>query len=244
MRAPQAAARAGRKAHKARKARKARYRQEPVRDQPFGLRPSGIEVMRTHRNTRNAMAKAADRGDDVIAVLIDCFAESVQRRSLRRLDMNELLRVCEVAWEALERDRLTGEGRDIVDLVMDLVGQACNGRHPSHFHPFVNNPTGANFGIRSKRVRGAVNQLKILYSQEVKRGYVPALARDVKRAEYRLVDVVGWYARMDGTMNRAEYEFLRKKFPWRRFDHVAEYDAINPEQLDVLLLLDTWIWWI
>ncbi|KAI4726271.1 hypothetical protein E4T49_05935 [Aureobasidium sp. EXF-10728] len=241
MRKPQVVAKAGRKANKARKARKARYRQEPVRDQPSGLKPSGIEVMRTHRNTRKAMARAADRGDDVIAVLIDCFAEAVQRQSVRRLNMNELLRVCEVAWEALERDRLTGEGRDIVDLVMDLVSQACNSRRPSHFHPFVNNPTGAHFGIHSKRVRGAVNQLKTLYNQELKRGYVPALARDVKRAEYRLVDVVGQYARMDGTMNLAEYEFLRQKFPWRRFDYVAEYDAINPERLDVLLLLDTWI---
>ncbi|KAG9522247.1 hypothetical protein KCV07_g3138, partial [Aureobasidium melanogenum] len=228
-------------AYRARRARKARYRREPVRDQPFGLKASGIEVMRTHRNTRKAMAMAADRGDDAVAVLIDCFAQAVQTRGARRMGRDEVNRVCEVACEALERDYLTGEGRDIVDLVMELVQQARLSRYPTHFHPFVNNPTGANFGIRSKRVRTAVSQVKVLYAQEAMRKPKPSLARDVKKAEYRLADVVGRHARMDGTMNKTEYEFLRSKFPWRRFDYAHEYDEINPERLDVLVLLQSWI---
>ncbi|CAD0100844.1 unnamed protein product [Aureobasidium mustum] len=197
--------------------------------------------MKTHRKVRNAMAKAADRGDDAIAVLIDCFAESVQKQSVQRLGRNELNRICEVACEALERDYLTAEGRDIVDLVMDLVPQARYSRSPSHFHPFVKNPTGASFGIRSKRVRTAVNQVKVLYTQEAMRVPKPSLGREVKKAEYVLADVVGQYARRDGTMNKTEYEFLRSKFPWRRFDYAAEYDEINPERLDVLVLLQSWI---
>ncbi|KAH0280675.1 hypothetical protein KCU91_g852, partial [Aureobasidium melanogenum] len=237
-RAPRPSARS---AYRARRARKARYRREPVRDQPFGLKASGVEVMRTHRNTRKAMAMAADRGDDAIAVLIDCFAQAVQTRGARRMGRDEVNRVCEVACEALERDYLTGEGRDIVDLVMEMVPQARYSRYPSHFHPFVNNPTGAHFGIRSKRVRTAVDQVKALYAQEAMRMPKPSLARDVKKAEYRLADVVGRHARMDGTMNKTEYEFLRSKFSWRRFDYTTEYDEINPEQLDVLVLLQSWI---
>ncbi|KAI4744328.1 hypothetical protein E4T50_05326 [Aureobasidium sp. EXF-12298] len=215
--------------------------EELSRNTPFGLKAFGVEVMRTHRNTRKAMAMAADRGDDAVAVLIDCFAQAVQTRGARRMGRDEVNRVCEVACEALERDYLTGEGRDIVDLVMELVQQARLSRYPTHFHPFVNNPTGANFGIRSKRVRTAVNQVKVLYAQEAMIMPKPSLARDVKKAEYRLADVVGRHARMDGTMNKTEYEFLRSKFPWRRFDYAHEYDEINPERLDVLVLLQSWI---
>ncbi|KAH0367818.1 hypothetical protein KCU65_g4386, partial [Aureobasidium melanogenum] len=237
-RAPRPSARS---AYKARRARKARYRREPVADQPFGLKASGVEVMTTHRRVRKLMAMAADRGDDAVAVLIDCFAQAVQTRSMRGLGKVELNRVCEVACEALERDYLTGEGRDIVDLVMELVPQARFSRYPTHFHPFVNNPTGANFGIRSKRVRTAIHQVKVLYAQETMRMPNLSLARDVKKAEYRLADVMGRHARMDGTMNKTEYEFLRSKFPWRRFDYASEYDEINPERLDVLVLLQSWI---
>ncbi|KAH0339841.1 hypothetical protein KCU81_g7060, partial [Aureobasidium melanogenum] len=236
-RAPRPSARS---AYKARRARKARYRREPVADQPFGLKASGVEFMATHRRVRKLMAMAADRGDDAVAVLIDCFAQAVQARGAK-MSRDELNRVCEVACEALERDYLTGEGRDIVDLVMDLVQQARYNRYPTHFHPFVNNPTGASFGIRSKRVRTAVNQVKVLYAQEAMRVPNPSLAREVKKAEYRLADVMGRHARMDGTMNKTEYEFLRSKFPWRRFDYASEYDEINPERLDVLVLLQSWI---
>lgn len=197
--------------------------------------------MRTHRQTRYAMAKAADRGDDAVAVLIDCFAAAVQTRCARKLGRDELNRVCEVACEALERDYLTGEGRDIVDLVMGMVPQARYSRSPSHFHPFVKNPTGAHYGIRSRHVITAVNQIKVLYAQEAMRVPKPSLAREVKKAEYRLAYVVGRYARMDGTMSKTEYEFLRSKFPWRRFDYATEYDEINPERLDVLVLLQSWI---
>lgn len=197
--------------------------------------------MRSHRKVRETMAKAADRGYDPIPVLIDCFAQAMQRQSVRKVDNNELHRLCEIAYERLEKEYFTGRGRDIVNLVMGMTSEAaCKGR-PSHFHPFVNNPTGANFGIRSKHVRAAVNAVKHLYSQEARRGHVPALAREVKRAEYRLADVVGWYARADGSMSNTEYDFLRQKFPWRRFDRAAEYDMVNPERLDVLLLLQSWI---
>jgi hypothetical protein len=189
------------------------------------------------------MAKAADRGHDAIAVLVDCFALAVHQksRSVKQMDKTELNRLCEIAYELLEKEYLTGPGRDIVDLVMGMAPEAKYSRHPSHFHPFVNNPTGACFGIRSKHVRAAVNTVKSFYSQEPKRGHEPGFAREVKKAEYRLAAVVGWFARADGSMNKSEYEFLRHKFPWRRFDKSAEYDMINPERLDVLLLLQSWI---
>jgi hypothetical protein len=188
------------------------------------------------------MAKAADRGDDAIPVLIDWFARAVQRKSLRRrVSRDELNRLCEIAYELLEKEYLTGAGRDIVDLVMSMAAEARYRRGPSHFHPFVNNPTGAYFGIRSRHVRAAVNTVRQLYGEEAIKGHEPGFAREVKKAEYRLAAVVGWFARADGSMNKTEYEFLRKKFPWRRFDSAAEYDMINPERLDVLLLLQSWI---
>jgi hypothetical protein len=197
--------------------------------------------MCSHRKTRNTMAKAADRGDDVIPVLVDCFAQAVQHRSVKRVSRDELNRVCEVAYELLEKEYLTGSGRDIVDLVMEKASEAAHRGYPTHFHPFTNNPTGERFGIRSRWVRAAVNTVKHLYGQEAKRGHVRGLVYEIKRAEYRLADVVGYYARADGSMNKSEYEFLRKKFPWRRFDKSAEYDMINPERLDVLLLLQSWV---
>jgi hypothetical protein len=196
--------------------------------------------MNTHRNTRYAMAKAADRGDDAIPVLIDCFARELQHKC-KRMSGNELTRMCEIAYERLEKEYLTGGGRDVVNLVMGMVSEAKSTRGPSHFHPFAKNPTGARFGIRSKFVRTAVSVVKHLYGQEAKRGHVPALARESKKAEYRLADVVGYYARADGSMSKSEYDFLREKFPWRRFDRDAEYDLVNPERLDVLLLLQSWI---
>jgi hypothetical protein len=228
-------------AQSARKARKTRHRRESGRNGPFGLKPSGVEVMSTHCNTRYAMARAADRGDDPIPVLVDCLVQELQHKCKRRISGNELSRLCEIAYERLEKEYLTGGRRDIVNLVMGMVSEAKSTRGPSHFHPFVNNPTGARFGIRSKHVRAAVSMVKFLYGQEAKRGHVRGLAYEIKRAEYRLADVVGYYARADGTMNKSEYDFLRKKFPWRRFDKSAEYDMINPERLDVLLLLKTWI---
>jgi hypothetical protein len=197
--------------------------------------------MCTHRKTRNAMAKAADRGHDAIDVLVDCFAQAVQHRSKRKASRDELRSFCEVAYEMLEKEYLTGGGRDIVDLIMGKAGEARYGNHPTHFHPFINNPTGERFGIRSKQVKAAVDTVKHLYGQEAKRGHVPALAREIKKAEYQLADVVGYYARADGSMNKSEYDFLRQKFPWRRFDKKSEYDLINPERLDILLLLQSWI---
>jgi hypothetical protein len=197
--------------------------------------------MRSYRTTRYLMAKAADHGGDAIDVLVDCFALAVQRRSVRKVSREELNRLCQVAFELLEKEYLTGAGRDIVDLVMGMAAEAQYRRCPSHFHPFINNPTGAHFGIRSRHVSAAVNTVKSFYGQEPKRGHEPAFAREVKKAEYRLAAVVGWFARADGSMNKSEYDFLRQKFPWRRFDDAAEYDLINPERLDVLLLLQSWI---
>ncbi|KAI4784988.1 hypothetical protein E4T52_00007 [Aureobasidium sp. EXF-3400] len=215
--------------------------QEPVREQPFGLKASGVEVMRSYRRVREAMARAADRGHDAIPVLVDCFAQAIQHRSIRRVTRDELNRMCEIAYELLEKEYLTRGGRDIVNLVMSMAIEARCKRGPTHFHPFVNNPTGMYFGIRSRHVRAAVNTVRQLYDEEVKEGYEPGFARELKKAEYRLAAVVGWFARADGSMNKTEYEFLRKKFPWRRFDSAAEYDMINPERLDVLLLLQSWI---
>jgi hypothetical protein len=229
-------------AQSARKAKKARHRRESGRNGPFGLKPSGVEVMNTHRNTRYAMARAADRGRDPISVLLDCFAQDLQHKCKRRMSGNDLNRFCEIAYERLEKEYLTGGRRDIVNLIMGMASEIKRSRHsPSHFDPFVNNPTGARFGIRSKHVKAAVYTVKHLYGQEAKRGHVPALAHEIRKAEYRLADVVGWYARADGSMNKSEYEFLREKFPWRRFDRTAEYDMVNPERLDVLLLLQSWI---
>lgn len=224
-------------------ARNFRNRRRPVRDQPDGLKASGVEIMRSFRKARNAMAKAADRGHDVIPVLIDCFADTVQRRSAQRPSRVELNRLCEVAYEVLEREYMTGGTRDIVELVMMLAPQARYGRAPSHFHPYVNNPTGAFYGIRSRYMRSAVNQVKTLYGKEAKTGSQPShsLARDVKKAEYRLADLIGWYARLDGSMNKEEYEFLRTVFPHRMFEDAAEYDLINTGRLDVLLLLERWV---
>ncbi|THZ16429.1 hypothetical protein D6C91_06360 [Aureobasidium pullulans] len=224
-------------------ARNFRNRRRPVRDQPDGLKASGVEIMRSFRKARNAMAKAADRGHDVIPVLIDCFADTVQRRSAQRPSRDELNRLCEVAYEVLEREYMTGGTRDIVELVMMLAPQARYGRAPSHFHPYVNNPTGAFYGIRSRYMRAAVNQVKTLYGKEAKTGSQPShsLARDVKKAEYRLADLIGWYARLDGSMNKEEYEFLRTVFPHRMFEDAAEYDLINTGRLDVLLLLERWV---
>lgn len=197
--------------------------------------------MYSYRSTRFAMAKAADRGDDAIPVLVDCFARAVQNKSWITVSRDELNRLCEIAYELLEKEYLTGAGRDIVDLVMSMASEACYKNRPTHFHPFFNNPSGAYYGIRSKHVRAAVNTVKVLYSQEAKRGYEPGFAREVKVAEYRLAAVVGWFARADGSMNKTEYEFLRQKFPWRSFDSATEYDLVNPERLDVLLLLQTWV---
>lgn len=197
--------------------------------------------MYSYRSTRFAMAKAADRGDDAIPVLVDCFARAVQNKSWIVVSRHELNRLCEIAYELLEKEYLTGAGRDIVGLVMGMAAEACYRNRPTHFHPFFNSPTGAYYGIRSRHVRAAVNTVKVLYSQEAKRGYEPGFAREVKVAEYRLAAVVGWFARADGSMNKTEYEFLRQKFPWRSFDSATEYDLVNPERLDVLLLLQTWV---
>lgn len=197
--------------------------------------------MYSYRSTRFAMAKAADRGDDAIPVLIDCFARAVQNKSWMRVSKGELNRLCEIAYELLEKEYLTGAGRDIVDLVMSMAAEACYRNRPTHFHPFLNNRTGAYYGIRSRHVRDAVHAVKWLYGQEFTRGHEPVFAREVKKAEYKLAAVVGWFARADGTMSKTEYEFLRQKFPWRKFDNVAEYDLVNTERLDVLLLLQTWI---
>jgi hypothetical protein len=197
--------------------------------------------MCTHRNTRYAMAKAADRGDDAIDVLVDCFAQEIQQPPGRRVNREELNRAREVAYERLEKEYLTGGRRDIVNLIMGMTSEVKCKSAPSHFRPFNKNPTGVHFGIRSKHVKAAVNTVKHLYGQEAKRGHVPALAREIKKTEYRLADVVGYYARADGSMNKSEYNFLREKFPWRRFDRDAEYDLVNPERLDVLLLLQAWI---
>jgi len=205
------------------------------------LKASGTEVMYSFRSTRVAMAKAADRGDDAIPVLIDCFARAVQNKSWMRVSRDELNRLCEIAYELLEKEYLTGAGRDIVELVMSMAADACYRNRPTHFHPFFNNRTGAYYGIRSKHVKAAVNVVRSLYGQEAKKGHEPGFAREVKKAEYRLAAVVGWFARADGSMNKKEYEFLRHKFPWRSFNNAAEYDMVNPERLDVLLLLQTWV---
>ncbi|KAI5245627.1 hypothetical protein E4T42_06719 [Aureobasidium subglaciale] len=220
---------------------KSRSRQQPIIDQPYGLKASGVELMKSHRRTRIAMARAADRGHDAIPVLIDCFAETVHHRSAKRPSREEMIRMCEVAYEVMEREYLTGGGRDIVDLVMMLAPQARYSNVPSHFHPYVNKPTGAYYGVRSRYVRSATNQLRALYDLEVRKGHDPLFVREVKKAEYRLTDLIGWYGRMDGSMSKEEYNFLRSKFPHRRFNDDREYDEINPGRYDVLLFLERWL---
>lgn len=87
----------------------------------------------------------------------------------------------------------------------------------------------------------AITHVRRLYALGEQHGNNLDYQRDLKRAEYRLVDLVRLYARQEGSMNDAEYDFLMEWFPYLAFDRHADYDQVNQGYIDVLLLLEKWI---
>lgn len=96
------------------------------------------------------MAKANDRDYNLIHVLVDCFVQWIESGRATHATRNEIHRLRKFAYELIERERLTKSSKDVVDVVMQLANQARITRGPTHFYPFVKNPTGAHLGIRSK----------------------------------------------------------------------------------------------
>ena len=84
---------------------------------------------------------------------------------------------------------------------MGMLSELDPNRTPSSVHPFVNNPTGDGYDVRSSQVKDATKVVKSLYSEEAKRGNDPDFALLVKEAG-RLV-----------CQSRRRHEQERVRFP-------------------------------
>ena len=84
---------------------------------------------------------------------------------------------------------------------MGMLSELDPNRTPSSVHPFVNNPTGDGYDVRSSQVKDATKVVKSLYSEETKRGNNPDFALLVKEAG-RLV-----------CQSRRRHEQERVRFP-------------------------------